>query len=79
MAGKWQQVRIASGCGDLTTVGAMTAHVDYILEIPLELAEWLVGFTHDEVSRPVVDNRYVVLSAAPNTASRNRIVRCVAP
>ena len=38
------------------------AGVDYIFEIPLKLAEALVGFKHDKDNTHVIDGHYVVLS-----------------
>jgi hypothetical protein len=42
--------------------GGDQAGVDYIFEIPLKLAESLVGFKHDEDDKHVIDGHYVVLS-----------------
>jgi hypothetical protein len=42
--------------------GGDDADVDYMFEIPLKLAEELVGFKHDEDDTHVIDKRYVVLS-----------------
>jgi hypothetical protein len=45
-----------------TAAGGEAAGVDYIFEIPLRVAQWLVGFKHDEICPRVIDNQYVVLS-----------------
>ena len=42
--------------------GGDDAGVDYIFEIPLKVAEALVGFKHDEDNTHVIDRQYVVLS-----------------
>ena len=42
--------------------GGDHAGVDYIFEIPLKLAEALVGFKHDKDNTHVIDGHYVVLS-----------------
>lgn len=42
--------------------GGETAGVDYIFEIPLKVAQSLVGFKHDEICRRLVDKQYVVLA-----------------
>lgn len=44
--------------------GGDDAEVDYMFEIPLKLAQALVGFKHDEEDTHVTDDRYVVLSRA---------------
>jgi hypothetical protein len=44
--------------------GGEDANVDYIFEIPLKLAEALVGFKHDEQDTHVIGGQYVVLSRA---------------
>lgn len=42
--------------------GGDEADVDYIFEIPLKVAQALVGFKHDENYESVVDGNFVVLS-----------------
>src|SRR6266853_6318503 len=42
--------------------GGDTADVDYLFEIPLKVAQFLVGFKHDEICPRLVDNQYTVLS-----------------
>jgi hypothetical protein len=42
--------------------GGDEADVDYIFEIPLRLAQSIVGFKHDENSNHVIDNEFEVLS-----------------
>jgi hypothetical protein len=42
--------------------GGDDAEVDYIFEIPLKVAETLVGFKHDENYESVVEGRFLVLS-----------------
>ena len=42
--------------------GGDDADVDYIFEIPLKVAQALVGFKHDEDDAHVIDGHYVVLS-----------------
>ena len=49
-----EQLQVAEG-GD-------NAEVDYIFEIPLKVAELLVGFKHDEKCPHLVDKHYIVLS-----------------
>ncbi|MEJ1966511.1 MAG: hypothetical protein WDO56_35215 [Gammaproteobacteria bacterium] len=44
--------------------GGEDADVDYIFEIPLKVAEALVGFKHDENDTHVLGGQYVVLSRA---------------
>jgi hypothetical protein len=44
--------------------GGEDADVDYIFEIPLKVAEALVGFKHDENDTHVIGGQYVVLSRA---------------
>jgi hypothetical protein len=44
--------------------GGEDADVDLIFEIPLKLAQALVGFKHDENDAHVIDGRYIVLSRA---------------
>src|SRR5450755_3734299 len=41
--------------------GGDDADVDFIFEIPLSVAQSLVGFKHDEICQRIVNNRYVVL------------------
>lgn len=41
--------------------GGDDADVDYMFEIPLKVAEALVGFKHDEDDSHVIDGHYVVL------------------
>lgn len=52
--GEMEQLQAAEG-GD-------EAGVDYIFEIPLKVAQALVGFKHDEECPHLVDKHYVVLS-----------------
>ncbi len=47
--------------------GGDHAGIDYIFEIPLKLAEALVGFKHDEDDTHVVAGHYVVLSRTEPT------------
>jgi hypothetical protein len=47
--------------------GGDNADVDYIFEIPLKLAEGLVGFKHDEGDTRVIDGQYFVLSRTAPT------------
>lgn len=42
--------------------GGEDAEVDYIFEIPLNVAQALVGFKHDEIYEPVVEGGFMVLS-----------------
>jgi len=42
--------------------GGDDADVDYLFEIPLKLAQALVGFKHDEDYEPVLDGSFLVLS-----------------
>jgi len=42
--------------------GGEDADVDYLFEIPLKVAEALVGFKHDENDTHVIGGQYVVLS-----------------
>ncbi len=42
--------------------GGDDAQVDHIFEIPLKVAQQLVGFKHDEDSPHVIDNQFAVLS-----------------
>ena len=49
-----EQARIAAGGDD--------ADADYIFEIPLKVAESIVGFKHDENWPHLVENRFIVLS-----------------
>jgi len=42
--------------------GGDNARVDSIFEIPLKVAQSIVGFKHDEVCSHLVDDQYVVLS-----------------
>lgn len=42
--------------------GGEEADVDYLFEIPLSLAQQIVGFKHDEDDTHVIDRQYVVLS-----------------
>jgi hypothetical protein len=51
-----EQAQVAAG-GD-------EADVDYIFEIPLKVAQAIVGYKHDEDDVHVIDKRYVVLSRA---------------
>lgn len=44
------------------TEGGDDADVDYIFEIPLKVAQTLVGFKHDENYEPVIDGSFMVLS-----------------
>jgi hypothetical protein len=44
--------------------GGEDADVDYIFEIPLKVAQVLVGFKHDENDTHVLGGQYVVLSRA---------------
>jgi hypothetical protein len=43
--------------------------VDFIFEIPLKVAQSLVGFKHDEASAHLVDRRFAVMSRIVPTAS----------
>lgn len=56
--------------------GGDGANVDYIFEIPLRVAQSMVGFKHDEICPHVVDMRYVVLSP-PTPRSRGFFSRLV--
>lgn len=49
-----EQLQVAKG-GD-------NADVDYIFDIPLKVAQILVGFKHDEECPHLVDKHYVVMS-----------------
>ena len=42
--------------------GGEKADVDYIFEIPLKVAQSLVGFKHDEDSPHMLENQFTVLS-----------------
>jgi hypothetical protein len=42
--------------------GGDSAEVDYVFEIPLKVAESIVGFKHDKKCGHLVDGRFVVLS-----------------
>jgi hypothetical protein len=42
--------------------GGVDADVDYIFEIPLKVAQTLIGFKHDETYEPVVEGGFMVLS-----------------
>ena len=42
--------------------GGDDADVDYIFEIPLKVAQTVVGFKHDENYEPVVEGNFMVLS-----------------
>jgi hypothetical protein len=42
--------------------GGDAANVDYIFEIPVKVAQSLVGFKHDEICQRLVDKQYLVLS-----------------
>lgn len=44
--------------------GGDDADVDYIFEIPLRVAQALVGFKHDENYEPVVEGAFAILSAS---------------
>ena len=46
------------------------ADVDYIFEIPLKLAEQLVGFKHDEDYAHLIDGHFAVLSRDGSNESR---------
>ncbi|HEY5959231.1 MAG TPA: hypothetical protein VIV60_21885 [Polyangiaceae bacterium] len=41
--------------------GGLDADVDYIFEIPLKVAQSLVGFKHDECCSQIADGQFVVL------------------
>jgi hypothetical protein len=43
--------------------GGDQADVDYLFDIPLKVAESIVGFKHDEDSTHLIDGSFVVLSA----------------
>jgi hypothetical protein len=47
--------------------GGDQADVDYLFEIPLKVAESVVGFKHDEECTHLIDGYFVVLSAARET------------
>jgi hypothetical protein len=47
--------------------GGDDAEVDYIFEIPLKVAQSLVGFKHDEECTHLLDNHLVVMSRAAPT------------
>jgi hypothetical protein len=44
--------------------GGDNANVDYIFEIPLKVAQSLVGFKHDEVCDHLIGGRFDVMSIA---------------
>jgi hypothetical protein len=49
--------------------GAEEADVDCVFEIPLEVAQALVGFKHDESYESVVEGNFVVLSGGKTKKS----------
>jgi hypothetical protein len=51
---EYEERQIAEGGDD--------ADVDYIFEIPLKIAQSLVGFKHDEVSAHLIDGQFAVMS-----------------
>jgi hypothetical protein len=54
--------------------GGDNANVDYIFEIPLKVAQSLVGFKHDEVCDHLIGGRFDVMSSAtPKTGIPNRL------
>jgi hypothetical protein len=54
--------------------GGDNANVDYIFEIPLKVAQSLVGFKHDEVCDHLIGGRFDVMSiATPETGILNRL------
>ncbi len=56
--------------------GGDNAKVDYIFEIPLKVAQSLVGFRHDEVCDHLIGGRFDVMSiATPKTGILNRLFR----
>lgn len=48
--------------GSQRVEGGDDADVDYIFEIPLKVAQALVGFKHDENYEPIVEGGFMVLS-----------------
>jgi hypothetical protein len=54
--------------------GGDDAGVDYLFEIPLEVAKSLVGFKHDEICAHLIGGRFEVMSrAAPNPRPLSRL------
>jgi hypothetical protein len=54
--------------------GGEDADVDYLFEVPLRVAQTLVGFKHDEDCPHMPAERFVVLSrAAPKTGLFSRL------
>jgi hypothetical protein len=52
--------------------GGDDADVDYIFEIPLKVAQTLVGFKHDETHESVVEGQFMVLSRGKTAKSDKR-------
>jgi hypothetical protein len=42
--------------------GGDEADVDYVFEIPLQVARFIVGFKHDEDNTHVIGNRFEVMT-----------------
>jgi hypothetical protein len=49
--------------------GGDAAGVDYIFEIPLKVAQSLVGFKHDETYRHLIGGHFIVMSRATSKTS----------
>jgi hypothetical protein len=47
--------------------GGDAAEVDYISEIPLDVAKSLVGFKHDEICPHLIGGRFEVMARAAST------------
>jgi hypothetical protein len=55
--------------------GGDAAEVDYLFEIPLDVAKSLVGFKHDEMSPHLIGGRFQVMSRlAPKLSLLSRLV-----
>jgi hypothetical protein len=52
--------------------GGDRANVDYIFEIPLRVAQSLVGFKHDEICQHLGNGQYAVLSRAGSDGGSTR-------
>ncbi len=54
--------------------GGDDTNIDYIFEIPLKVAQSLVGFKHDEVRHHLIGGRFNVMSiAGPKSGILNRL------
>jgi len=56
--------------------GGVTAGVDYIFEIPLKIAQTLVGFKHDETCEHLIGQHFMVMSRdTPKTSILSRLLK----